>query len=168
MNSNSNDPYTEIATEILAMVAVDQTMREMALKKSDFWDETVDNLNTQRMKKIIKDIGWPTIGKVGRDVSYGAWLLVQHADRDVAFQEQCLEIIKSLPTAEIVPQAIPYLEDRIRVNKKLPQVYGTQFRNLVPCPIENPDRVDERRGKFGLPSLAEGITAHRKKYPPTK
>ena len=146
------------------MCKADQDMRERNLSNEEFWDDSVDALNTKRMKEVIDSVGWPTIGMVGRDASHDAWLLVQHADKDVLFQERCLVLMKSAPAGEVDLHDIAYLEDRVRVNKNLPQVYGTQFRNFVLRPIEEPEKVDERRRAMGLSSLAEGIEAHNRKY----
>ena len=53
-----------------------------------------------------------------------------------------------------------YLTDRVRVNAKQPQIYGTQwYRNakgeFVPRPIEDPGSVEARRKKLGMSSMAE-------------
>ena len=42
-----------------------------------------DRRNTARMQEIVKQIGWPTFDKVGEGPSNNAWLLVQHADRNL-------------------------------------------------------------------------------------
>jgi hypothetical protein len=63
------------------MSEVDQKMR-----KSEQWDSSIDLANTQRMKEIVEQMGWPTRSKVGGHASEMAWLLVQHADHDRAFQ----------------------------------------------------------------------------------
>lgn len=42
------------------------------------------------MKKIVKKHGWPGISLVGKKASVGAWLLAQHADRDLRFQKNVL------------------------------------------------------------------------------
>jgi hypothetical protein len=52
------------------------------------------------------------------------------------------------------------LLDRIRVLEGKAEIYGTQFDwdaegNMVPFPIEDLGRVEERRAAVGLPSLEE-------------
>lgn len=163
--------FPAIASEINAMAMTDQNMRQRALAEN-VWDETVDASNTARIKEIVYEIGWPTISRVGREASSNAWLLVQHADRDVAFQSACLALMKQEPPAEVSPQNIAMLEDRVRVNSSQPQIYGTQFDEVdgayVPRPMEDMERVDERRKLMGLGSLEEGMAQMHAKYGPPR
>ena len=109
------------------------------------------------MKEIVSKIGWPTISKVGKEASSGAWLLIQHADHDIDFQKECLSVMKSESGEEISLRNIAYLEDRIKINLGLPQVYGTQFKlvdgEFIPNEIEDPEHVEERRKKWDFPLL---------------
>jgi len=164
--------FEAIVAEIEAMTREDQDMRT-GLDRGGLWDETIDTRNTTRMKEIIAQVGWPTISKVGIDASENAWSLVQHADHDVAFQEQCLALMKRESTKDINPRNVATLGDRIRVNSGRPQIYGTQFDQIdgkhVPQPIEDEANVDERRSHMGLGTLAEGIQEMYEKYgPPTQ
>ncbi len=165
--------YPEIAVEITAMRDADQEMRQRALD-NDYVieseeDDNLDKKNTEKMREIIDEIGWPSASKVGKDASIAAWLLVQHADHDVDFQSRCLSLIQELPVGEVRPQDIALLTDRIRVNSGQPQVYGTQFREVggkhVPKDIEDIETVDERRKVMGLDTLEENIRRMYEKYP---
>lgn len=155
MASDQVDSFQSITSEIIQMSEEDQTMR-----KSSMWDSSVDIENTKRMKEIVTQIGWPTISKLGEHASDMAWLLVQHADLDHQFQQICLDLMKAQPAGEVKPSNIAYLEDRVRVGEKRPQLYGTQFYvdqegTFGPQPIEDPDHIDERRRAVGLGSMAE-------------
>ena len=158
--------FPEIASEIDAMAKVDQDMREHADDGS--WDDSVDLRNTERMREIVAQIGWPTISKIGEQSSSHAWLLVQHADRNVEFQEQCLALMKQEPAGEVARRNIAMLDDRIHVNRGIPQVYGTQFTQIkgkhVPRPIEDEEHVDERRKQMGMEPLEENIAKMYEKY----
>jgi hypothetical protein len=159
--------YPQIAEEILQRVAVDQDMREQSLDDDSVWDESVDAENTSAMKRIVEEIGWPTVSRVGTEAAHAAWLLVQHADHDPEFQEYCLEQMKSESGNGVDAVDIAYLEDRVRVNTNRPQIYGTQFhetrdeetRQVVvaygPQPIENREQLDERRATVGLEPFEE-------------
>ena len=153
--------YPRIASELLDMGRVDQEMRPGNPRQSKRWDAKVDQRHTNRMKELVKQIGWPTVSKVGHEAAHAAWLLVQHADHDVDFQKKCLTLMKSELETEVERRCIAYLEDRVRVNLGQPQLYGTQFDevdgNFVPRVIENPEQVDERRLQMGLGTLQEGI-----------
>lgn len=159
--------FPNIASELKAMVDVDQEMRSRA-DTEDFWDDSIDTRNTERMKEIVAEIGWPTISKVGKGGAEHAWLLVQHADHDVAFQEHCLQLMKD-SIDDVDPVDVAYLEDRVRVNQGKGQLYGTQFtqenNQHIPRTIEDEEHVDERRTALGMDPLAEQIAHMYEKYP---
>jgi hypothetical protein len=151
----NEEALRELGAEIVAMSKADQAMR-----KSRTWDASIDVKHTARMHQIVAAIGWPTISKVGQQASHMAWLLVQHADHDRDFQRACLALMRAQPAAEVNPQNIAYLEDRVRIGEGRPQLFGTQFHTnkqgeLEPLPIENPEQVDARRTAIGLSTLAE-------------
>lgn len=167
--ARENIRYPKIAAELKQMVDVDQAMRERALQEEDFWDYEIDAKNTARLKEIIKEIGLPSAEKVGMIAANDAWLLAQHADRDIAFQITYLELMKAARPTKEEKRHIAYLEDRIRVNQKRGQLYGTQFRQKdgqhVPCPIEDPENIDARRAAVGIGPLSEQIEHMYEKYP---
>lgn len=158
----------QISEELLDMVNVDQKMRrEVALGGS--WIEEIDKKHTKRTREIVDSIGWPTNSKVGIQASHAAWLLVQHADHDVDFQEHVLSLMKECPEGEIRKTEIAMLEDRVRVNKGERQIYGTQMYvdekgHYGPRPIEDEPNVDFRRSQVGLKSLEEYIEVMTKIY----
>ena len=124
--------------------------------------ERVDSQNTKSMKGVIDRYGWPGKSLVGSDGEDAAWLLVQHADLDVEFQKDCLNLIASAVDAgEAEPWQHAYLLDRIRIHDGQPQVYGTQMKGSpegwVPFSIENEDGVDSRRREVGLGPLSERV-----------
>jgi len=167
------DRVAKIAKEISEMCEVDQSMRKRDLEgEEDAWDDSFDINNTKKMKRIVEEIGWPTISKVGESASYDAWLLVQHSDHDVGFQIQCLELMKSAPNGDVSKENIAFLEDRVRVNQGRGQLYGTQFFQKdgqhIPQPIEDEENVDVRRASMGMGTLAERIAEMYEKYPFTK
>lgn len=121
-----------------------------------------DYANTNRMKQIIDEIGWPVPEMVGADASRAAWLLVQHADHDVKFQRTCLALMEEEKVRDQLHLPdIAYLTDRVLVNSGKPQLYGTQFHEvdgkLQPRPIKNPEQVDLRRTSMQLTTLREYI-----------
>ncbi|MCR5869601.1 hypothetical protein LRS12_01815 [Sphingomonas sp. J344] len=121
----------------------------------------LDEANTKWLKAQIERSGWFTIGKYGEDADTAAWLLVQHADRDPAFQNDVLRVLASLvDRKDTSPTNYAYLYDRVAVNSARPQRYGTQGRCTTsgiwePRPIEDPGRLDERRASVGLEPQAK-------------
>jgi hypothetical protein len=165
--------------ELLEMAARDQAMRQEMSGKYRPGDRldpaeaaaalAVDRDNTARMKEIIAEHGWPGVTLVGDDGANAAWLITQHADLDVPFQQQCLPLLAaSVAAGEARPDNLAYLTDRVRVHTGQPQVYGTQLTivggELVPSPIEDEAHVDERRARVGLDSLADYVALARELY----
>ena len=150
------------------MVRVDQEMRTKNIKDAEFWDEEIDRKNTERMKEIISEIGWPTRTKVGEKGMKDAWLLVQHADHDLEFQRQCLELMQAENSDEVGKKNLAYLVDRVRVNEGRLQLYGSQFGEkdgvFVPKPIEDEEHINERRKEMDMGTMAEGIAEMNEKY----
>jgi hypothetical protein len=119
----------------------------------------VDAVNLRRLKHIINQDGFPTIGMVGLDGVHAAFLLTQHADDDSAFQERMLRVVtRRLRTGEINGNQYALLTDRVLRAQGKPQRYGTQFEmrddEWKPEPIADEAHVDERRHALGLISLA--------------
>jgi hypothetical protein len=139
----------------------------------------VHDRHAARLAQIIAEHGWPGEHRVGPDGAQAAWLVVQHAIAQPAFQRQALSVLK----AEVGRGAAPgwqaaMLEDRIRSLEGRPQRYGTQFDwdasgELNPLPIEDRAGVAERRRAVGLRPLEKEIEAQRRtvaqggEHPPT-
>jgi hypothetical protein len=141
--------------QILAMVAKDQRMRS-----SGNWVTKIDQDNTRELKKIIKKYGWPDIPLVGKKGSLGAFLLAQHADKDLKFQKLCLKLMtEKLKENKIDPQNFAYLTDRVLVNSGKKQIYGTQFytnkmtKKFGPRPIQDRKNLFRRRRQMKLGSF---------------
>jgi hypothetical protein len=124
---------------------------------------TVDEENTRWLKSQLDQGGWFTISKYGADADMAAWLLVQHADRDVAFQADVLRILEPfVATGETARISYAYLYDRVAVNSGRPQRYGTQGLCTAagvwqPREVEQPEKLDERRAAVGLGPEADYI-----------
>lgn len=157
-----------LRTELLTMLAEDQAVRTGVAPPGDdrtpdqlaaAWDET-DRRNTARMTEVMDEHGWPGWALVGSDGAFAAWVLVQHADLDLAVQERGLELMTAAVEAgDADPSDHAYLVDRVRVAKGRPQVYGTQWGSNDAgepeprTPIEDEARVDIRRAAVGLGTI---------------
>lgn len=158
---NENQPETipelALADELATLVKIDQETR----REGPPADPEVDIASTKRMKEIISEIGWPTISKVGETGSFNAWLLVQHAIHDLAFQVECLKLMKGVPPEDVSASNIAYLEDRVRLAQGQKQLYGTQVEkgehSWISAPIENKAEVAERRAALGMKPLEEYV-----------
>ncbi|PIV90343.1 hypothetical protein COW46_03655 [Candidatus Gracilibacteria bacterium CG17_big_fil_post_rev_8_21_14_2_50_48_13] len=148
-----------ISQEILAMFQADQSMRLAWSDDGGQWDAQLDVNNTDRLREILCRIeGWPRLRIFGDQVCNATWVLVQHADHDVAWQKACLAMMQQLPLKDVNQGNIAFLMDRIAANEGRPQVFGTQLqkgfdgrweaRNLA-----EPESVDSRRYIYGLEPL---------------
>ena len=111
--------------------------------------------STKRLKEIIKKHGWPNSERFGHKAEMGAWIITQHNDWDIKFQEKCLKLLEKLPQIKKRKQNIAYLTDRLLVNKRRRQIYGTQFTvgrdgEIKPQPIRDINNLDKRRDKMKL------------------
>jgi hypothetical protein len=120
----------------------------------------LDHRNTQWLKKIVEEEGWPTISKVGAPASQQAWLLVQHADADPAFQLGVLRLMEPLTrSGEVSKRNYAYLYDRVMLKLTGRQRYATQAMcergERVPRPLEDEATVGRERATMELEPLAE-------------
>jgi hypothetical protein len=166
----------KLRDELHALVATDQAAR-MAMIKDQANKELLakveesDRASTARMHEIVATYGWPGKKLVGEDGAHDAWLLVQHADRDLAFQKQCLALMQPLvASGDVAAIDVGYLDDRVAVAEGRPQTYGTQFGpDRQPRPMVDPDHVDTRRKAIGLGTMAEyRVQMHKMYGDPTK
>ena len=110
------------------------------------WDDQIRHRNARTMKKIIAHYGWPGEKLVRQMGAQAAWLLVQHADHDRAFQKECHRLLEdAVKRNDTQAQHLAYLTDRICEGDGIPQIYGTQFN----YPIADPEHGDERRASVG-------------------
>ncbi len=161
--------------ELLSMQARDQTVRD-ALTLHEFSGnappstliaqiEFVDRVNTARLKELVAEHGWPGYRLVGQEAAASAVLLVLHADKDVAFQKECLPLLlKAIAARDGLASHGAFLTDRIRVNEGKPQWYGTQIKIVdgawVIAEVGNGDSseaINQRRASVGLPALRKAV-----------
>ena len=118
------------------------------------WDSSIRVQNVARLRAIIQEYGWPGNSLVGRDGARAAWVIAQHADFDVPFQNECLTLIQAAYLrGDVDGHDLAYLTDRIATMGGRPAVYGTQG-----AAVYTPEQeavIDARRRSVGLPSLAE-------------
>lgn len=159
----------KVSIEIVSMAQADQHMRKMSQSGKQKFNKDIDKYNSEHLKQIIHQLGnWPTIPLVGLEASYASWLIVQHSDHDVDFQEACLALMKN-NEQDVLPQNIAYLEDRVAVNRGRSQIYGTQFYQnkrgeLVSRRVKNLKGLQERRQKMGLEPYSLYLQKMRGEY----
>lgn len=163
---------TALARALLERVRVDQAIRDtfvLRLQAGQPVDSslaarmaTIDSANTTWLKAVVARRGWPGRSEVGREASSGAFLIVQHAVHDSAFQAQALSLMeRGVATGEVSGADVAMLADRVAVHRGQPQRYGTQAKlldgRMVLDPIADSAHVDERRAALGMPPLRDYV-----------
>lgn len=167
----SRPPWDEALTaELLRRVAEDQAVRERltsAMRAGGAPDTAlfaelvaVDSANTAWLREAVALRGWPSRDAVGKEAANAAFLLVQHADRDTAFQAAMLpELEAAYRRGQADGQSVALLTDRLAVARGAPQVYGSQVRitdgRMVLAPVADSAGLDARRAAMGLPPMRE-------------
>jgi len=134
--------------------------KEMTPAERAHYNDSVFAVNKQRLKSIFDKYGFPGYDLVGEKGSHNFWLMVQHCDKDVNFQQAVLKAMKAeLPKRNADPKNFAYLADRISINTGRKQIYGTQLTyntdscQAIPKPLEDSINVDKRRAAIGLESI---------------
>lgn len=127
--------------------------------------------NHLHLKKIVKQYGFPSFRFVGKSSSHNFWMMVQHSDFDVPFQKKVLRLMrKRLKEKDASAQDYAFLVDRVRVNTKRLQLYGTQIivvdvtKGYQLKPVHAPAKLNARRKKIGLPSVEEYLEKANKVF----
>jgi len=164
-HANTAD-FDEYSKRLIELGKLDQQARG-----ENFYSEEsiqIDKNNLSELKHLIKKHGFPEISKVGKKAYFAAYLIAQHAGRDLDFMKFFLsEVTKRLNTGEIINETYGYLFDRVNRMEGRPQIYGTQgkcFNGVyVPSkPISLVD-LDKKRATLGLLSMkafSEAVCKH--------
>ena len=121
----------------------------------------IDAADTAELKELLKVHRWFTISEFGEKADSNAWLLVQHADQDLAFQQEVLAVLSTLyAKGETSPRNYAYLWDRVAVNSGKKQRYGTQGKCVdvgvwEPHEVEDPANLAKLRQEVGLQTMDE-------------
>jgi hypothetical protein len=155
-----------LAVELTEMAAADH--RSAAQANSDdpaerlAWRRLTAR-HGDRLGEIMAEYGWPTAELVGEEAARAAWLIAQHADRQLDIQRRALQLMREAVSAgRARPRELAFLQDRTLVNEGRKQIYGTQIAGVeqglpVPWPCAEPERVDELRAEVGIEPFDEYV-----------
>jgi len=123
----------------------------------------IDSENAMIVDEIVTREGWPSLPKFTFEAESAAWLLVQHADHDPAFQTRALAHLSEASAADSrFSYQVAYLADRIAIHAGEMQNYGTQGRcdagAWKPFPIADVGELDARRDRMGLGSYEQYLS----------
>ncbi|MBA9006662.1 MULTISPECIES: DUF6624 domain-containing protein [Thermomonospora] len=159
----------KLAQELVAMAEADHAAVRKGL--SDDFAEQLEwrRLTAEhgdRLMRIMDEHGWPVADEVGAEAARAAWLIAQHADRQLEVQRRALRLMeRAVAEGRAGVRELAFLRDRVRVNEGRPQLYGTQIAGVrdgapVPWPCEDPERMDARRAEVGILPFAEHVARH--------
>jgi len=149
-----------IAYQLLLTSITDQRNRQKLQRKCAYPDLNEDELwkiinrddsiNLSILMNIVEKYGWPTISKVGKMPSASAFFVLQHAN--LSAQEKYLPIIDSLAEIkEVNKWDFVYLADRVMTRKIGYQLYGSQSDEKGLVPFFEPENLNIRCNKAGIP-----------------
>lgn len=128
----------------------------------EVWEEVekLDAKNVVKVKRIIDEYGWLGPDKIGEKGNSTLFLVIQHSDFET--QEKYLPLMReAAKRGDVYPSDLAYLEDRIAINKNLPQPYGSQLgyneeiNAFFLFPLSDPKNIDEIRAGVGLGPIAD-------------
>jgi VWFA-related protein len=152
-------------TEKMIYSGIGESLSDEALRKRI--DDTRGQ-NNLRLCQILKEFGWPSSALVGKDGVVATLYLVRNS-READLQVDLLPVIvAAVKNGEVAKPELADLVDRMRVDARVKQLFGTQVTLtngfLVLAPIEAEAQVDDRRRQFGLPPLAEHLRELERNY----
>lgn len=119
----------------------------------------IDSVNTLKITTIIDRYGWLGPDSIGVNGNRTLFLVIQHAEDSV--QEKYLPVMReAVKAGRAKAGSLALLEDRVSLQQGKKQIYGSQVswnmetNEYYVLPLEDPDHVDERRAKVGLPPMA--------------
>lgn len=129
--------------------------------------EELDGANADWFSGVLATQGWPRRSVVGDDGAAAAVQLLQRAMGRPPIQRQGLELLMQAAEqgeASLIDAA--HFADRIAVYEGKAQIFGTQLDwgpdgQLTPAPLDDAEKVDQRRKTIGLPPLADLIADAR-------
>jgi hypothetical protein len=130
-----------------------------------------DSLDYFCVYDIFIQYGFPGYDIAGTEGSNNFWVLAQHQDKHVGFQDSVLAKMKIAVDAKKASAGnYAYLVDRVKINSGELQVYGTQMTlnadstSYSPKPIIAPEKVNDRRRSVGLGTIESYIAVMNKRY----
>lgn len=151
------------------------------IKTIDLWKKQnmLDSLNLVRVSKILDSMGFPHKPSFDDSAGIATFMVIQHAT--LKQQEKYLSIFqKAAAQDQLKPSIVALMVDRVKVDKGEKQIYGTQAIPIKDpktgyitnqyelAPIEDEEKINERRLKVGLPTIEEGAKELGVEYIPGK
>jgi tetratricopeptide (TPR) repeat protein len=117
--------------------------------------------NVEDLGVLLEEKGWPKRSQVGPEAAGAAFFVLQHSNASA--QEKYLPMFeKCCRENEADWQQYALMFDRMRMNRNLPQRYGTHYNldnratnERILYPLEDEKKVEEWRREIGLEPLKD-------------
>jgi len=160
-NSDSTCLYPLVLKILMKMRNLDQEYRH-GQADPNITLTTIDSLNRVKLDSLISIYGWLGYKEVGKSGENASFLIVQHSDRNLKFQEKCIKLMyEELLIGNIYPPNFAMLYDRIKVNSNKAQLFGSQVERdpktnkFRPKKIHSYKLLNAYRLYFGFSSIED-------------
>ncbi len=120
--------------------------------------EPLDEADVQALLGMLPPEGWFATSRYGEDGEDAAYLIIMHGDIDL-WRRFAPVIGRFAAAGEARGSHYALMSDRLAVHEGQPQAYGSQVACVdgvyKPYPIEDPEHIDERRLKLGMPAYGD-------------
>jgi len=169
----SEDEKQSILSELHAIKVLDQKYAGIPPKelfekfgRENAWEifkkqrDSVALINQEKIKVLYKKYGYLGEKKIGDDGASDFWVVIQHADNDVAFQKEMLKAMQvEIEAGSKDKYNYAMLEDRINTNLNKPQRFGSQLtynkkgQAIPKIGLVDSTIVDSLRKEYELPDF---------------
>ena len=116
-----------------------------------------DSIHLRYVVAVLTEHGWLGQSVIGKKANISLFLAIQHAPKDEVRERYFPMLESSAQRGESSLSQMATMKDRILVNNKKPQIYGTQWNyvndKLILFPLEDVNSVNQKRIEVGLDSL---------------
>ena len=161
--------FSEIREKLIDLREKDQTVRNSGYKS--YTMSEIDSSNRIVLDSIINLIGWPGYKEVGKLGAKSAWIIAQHSDNDLVFQNKCLYLMKNeYLRNNTSSNHYAMLIDRWLVNNGKKQIFGSQvtfdekLQKVISKPCEYPDQINFLRSLYLFGDLEGYLKMMQDKY----
>jgi hypothetical protein len=129
--------------------------------------QTAMRMTIDRLRPILEEHGWPGRWPVGVHQHVGGMALLHGVlfQAPIEFKRVCLEQVReAFEIGSAKASDLALLTDMVLLAEGRPQRYGmvaTRWPEVAQEPIEDAERMDERRAALGLGPLAEHVQQQR-------
>ena len=139
-NELTPEKVSQIQAELQTIFEVDQAFAGIPPQElrdqwghEKAWDifmaqrDSVSIKHQAQIKEWYNTYGYLGFDQVGEEASSNFWIVIQHADNDLPFQQKMLEVMgEELKKNNVRPSEYALLEDRVNVALEKKQRFGTQ------------------------------------------